>query len=693
MSKIDYSNINDRINFLYKTVYERQKKACKDTIKPIIKANIDQLTLKMPATFNTELVFDAKIKYLGEENNSYKFIRKAEDTKDSLISVRKYIDNRMVNDIENCPEMNNALFHYLFSEIALNKNYHNIMLPIMMFDTTISQIENENMQEILKDKVDEKTKLNVMIYENYRKTVSLEDFLKKKQMKLNDWKVLFFQVLFVLAKLNENYDFFRHNKLDLNSVRICEIEQTQNEYETKNITFVLPKVDFEIKITDFYESVIKNYTNNTTKKTAENQYYDIHYFMSSILLFINKEKIKIDGDVEVFLNRVIYDKFKPEKGKPFVGLDEDMYEKTSSGNVSALGILTKNIFFSEFIMNSEASSIQNEHIKLAELQEKDSDIKYGGSTSNTDVDETSPIDDGGPKNLARNINKNKNKNKKSKQYNKESMNQKKKFAQKYKKDFEKRGGSESEKDTESEKAYDDSDNDSDNESDNKESESLSLSDRSTSHGGSDKYSYKMKSRKNGQKKPSKTVETATSSSYNNYSNSNSTSESESATAKRNSYRQNSQQNNQQNSQQNSQQNNEIYLNAVPSGGFQNPIGMVGQQYGNMMQQPMEQQPFYPGMQSSVGQPFAEHMMQQQIGQQSQFNPGMQSLMGQQHFNPMEQMQPQNMMLQPQFVHPMLQQNQFGMMGGGKRNQKYLLVDKNGNKNTDKNFFFSKIETQ
>src|SRR3989344_5009691 len=407
----NYSDIEFRINLVYDVVYNEQKLNCYNML-PIIKNNLSLIDLKEPEQINLEHVFDKDIKYVEERNDRYYFTRYSESSYSTTLVIGKY-SHTNINNMEQSAELYNVLVHYVLSDISINEKIRHVMLPIMFFDIHMKKLEklNKNVYEALKkNNISDEKLLNVFIYEHYFETVSLEKYLKNEldNFTLNDWKILFFQVFYILAKINENQGMFRHNKLDLNSIKIYKKSDKRKIYKLGRISFLIANAKFEIKLTDFYDSKLENYKNLTTTKTKDVPYYDIYSFIGSLGLFLEKEKKNIPETIHNFMTEMIHPKFRIDKNVPFEGLDETMFAKISSQMLDPLIILTKNNFFTEFIMNSP---IEKKNARLQMMSKKNNDIEY-----------RSPIDDGGSRMLGRRIDQlnkyNSNQKKKSRQYNK-----------------------------------------------------------------------------------------------------------------------------------------------------------------------------------------------------------------------------------------------------------------------------------
>jgi hypothetical protein len=388
---------------------------------PIIRKNIDLLALKEPDNFYKKDVFDGTFKFIEKKGNRYYFKRNSDNSHSSTFVIEPYMNKEWsVTSVSDSKYLYNIMCHYVFSELVINEGYRHVCLPIMFFDIEKEELKKyPDVYAILKE--NEKSKFNVFVYERYAETKNLEQFIKEEKMTLKHWKVLFFQVFFILAKINEIYKVFRHNKLNLDSFKVYKVkenEDTFKQYKIAGTVFSIPNMGFELKLTNFYDSVLEEYfSNNTTTKKQPNEYYDIHYFISSLLLSVDSAEDFFPQDVNLFFNAMVHENFRPNKSSEFDGLNEIEFNMVSSELITPHSVLTKNNFFKEFIMNDiSASETSNERVKLSRLNKRYNDVNY-----------SSPTDDGGSRMLARqidnsNLSSDKNIKKNSRQYNKSQMN-------------------------------------------------------------------------------------------------------------------------------------------------------------------------------------------------------------------------------------------------------------------------------
>jgi hypothetical protein len=233
------------------------------------------------------------------------------------------------------PENAELMMLRLLSYFVINKQTPHIVLPICTFNTSI-----EPFVELAKNKKIT-TKKYAQFYKKYKQNEyenevsvliaewangsDLLDFLRNnyKSLSLKEWKIIFFQILSVLAVIQKKYPNFRHNDLKANNILVQKIDNRKKNnifhYQIDNNSFFVPNIGIQIKLWDFDFACIPDIVNNskvnaewTTNlniKPIRNQYYDIHYFFNtltrrSFLPDFWKEP-NISSQVKDFVNRVI----------------------------------------------------------------------------------------------------------------------------------------------------------------------------------------------------------------------------------------------------------------------------------------------------------------------------------------------------------------------------------------------------
>lgn len=284
----------------------------------------------------------------------------------------------------------------LLSYFVLKNQTPHIVLPIGTFDTMIDTFVNlieENVIGKNNKKYNEFLKnYNAGLYhENVSILISewanrgdLVDFINKnyKYMTPKYWKVIFFQLLSVLAVIQTKYPGFRHNDLKANNILVHKITSKKHsfEYRIANTVYKVPNIGYHIKIWDFdfacipgiidNKKVEANWTNEINVSPVENKYYDTHYFFNTLISENFCKDIifgdSVDQEVRNFIFRVVPEKYRKtdtqfihKRGRILV---TDEY-------LTPVNILKNDPFFEEYRIekgNNVVVQIKNERPKTAD---------------------------------------------------------------------------------------------------------------------------------------------------------------------------------------------------------------------------------------------------------------------------------------------------------------------------------------
>lgn len=268
-----------------------------------------------------------KGKYKIKENNEISY----------SIKVVTYPKREIYGDINNTKRPENAelMMLRLLSYFVINKQSPHIVLPICTFNTDIKQFTDlAKNKKILAKKYQQfykkytqneyEDEVSVLIAE-WANGSDLLEYLRNnyKKLSLKEWKIIFFQILSVLAVIQKKYPNFRHNDLKANNILVQNIDNRKKDnkflYQIMDYNFYVPNIGIQIKIWDFDFACIPDIVDNskvssewTTKlniNPIRNQYYDIHYFFNTLTRrsflpdFWTEPNININ--VKEFVNRII----------------------------------------------------------------------------------------------------------------------------------------------------------------------------------------------------------------------------------------------------------------------------------------------------------------------------------------------------------------------------------------------------
>jgi hypothetical protein len=159
----------------------------------------------------------------------------------------------------------------------------------------------------------------------------LLDYLRGnyKTFKTKHWRVIFFQIMSVLAVIQAKYPTFRHNDLKANNVLVQKTDSNPDKrgkfkYDVNGQIYAVPNIGIQIKIWDFDFATIPGKVDNSkveadwTKKInvnpEQNRYYDVHYFFNTLLRngFFPEflESDLIPSEVRNFVDRVLPEKYR-----------------------------------------------------------------------------------------------------------------------------------------------------------------------------------------------------------------------------------------------------------------------------------------------------------------------------------------------------------------------------------------------
>jgi serine/threonine protein kinase len=341
-----YNKINERLDFIKFLLEDTDLKPMinfKDNEKHYYKDNnILNLLEKKSKSFKTTIKqIGGKLLYVksGTTGHTFKGISYPDANNSDLcinyaVKVVAYPKKENYGDIKDSSRPENAelLMLKILSSFVVNNQTPHIVLPISTFNTNINIFVSLTKNNIITnkkyDQFVDKCKNN-----EFHDTVSvlisewadggdLLDFLRENYNKLSirEWRVIFFQILSVLAVIQTKYPGFRHNDLKANNILLQKINNVDKnniyKYNINNNEYYVPNIGLRIKLWDFdfacipgeieNSKVFADWTDRINVKPEPHPYYDVHYFFNTLTCknFIPNYK-KIPEEVQKFIERVI----------------------------------------------------------------------------------------------------------------------------------------------------------------------------------------------------------------------------------------------------------------------------------------------------------------------------------------------------------------------------------------------------
>ena len=284
------------------------------------------------------------------------------------------------------PENAELMMIRLLSYFVLKKQTPHIVLPIGTFNTSITPFvnlisgnyvdaENKKYREFVdKYKIGEYYDTVSILISEWANRGDLLEFIKKnyKEFTTLHWKIIFFQIISVLAVIQSKFPSFRHNDMKANNVLIHKIEPrgTLFTYVVCRKRYLIPNIGYQIKLWDFdfacIPGVVENakvsakWTDEINVKAVQNRYYDMHYFFNTLIKkgFFPEllEDPTIAQEIKDFVNRIIpkkyqYGKFVSKRGRILV--DDEF--------ITPNEVLMTDPFFEEFRNYKPKKNNQNNH--------------------------------------------------------------------------------------------------------------------------------------------------------------------------------------------------------------------------------------------------------------------------------------------------------------------------------------------
>jgi serine/threonine protein kinase len=247
-----------------------------------------------------------------------------------------------VNDVKR-PENAELMMLRVLSYFVVNCQTPHIVLPIGTFNTSIKPfialaknkiIDNKKYDQFIKRHKQSEfhDEVSILISE-WANCGDLLDYIRNnyKTMVLKDWRTIFFQIISVLAVIQNKYPSFRHNDLKANNILVQKIDsRKKNNYFLYKLNldgvkyeYYVPNIGIQIKLWDFdfacIPGVVENskvsseWTNKINVGPLQNRYYDLHYFFNTFTkkgffpeFWTAKE---IPQSVRHFVKRIVPDKY------------------------------------------------------------------------------------------------------------------------------------------------------------------------------------------------------------------------------------------------------------------------------------------------------------------------------------------------------------------------------------------------
>ena len=397
-----------RLSILFNYLYNSDNRECYN-INDITLGKIGMEDIKIiysTEAENNELkkeVLTGKFKFIKVDDESDKsekslkyYYKKTSSSFPLLYKISIYNDKGQTHNSMSNECNNDSLFSYLLSSLVLKNLTTHILLPLVNIDFPVSMVKDIFNLKDVNDGM-----CCIQVRENFFKSYTLDEYLKINKLTPNSYKILLFQIIYTIAKIQEVYPDFCHNSLLLNNILVYEKSTEPNKYfGFKNDEFNVRGHDFSIKIMNFEKASIKKYYENNNMQN-HNSYYDVYLLLNDLLENSLNLSNKLDKDTMKFLDRIIPEKIRGIKqyNGQLVILPkdilydeyfEDLLIKPSKKEVKRS--FADNIGSRSFVMNSDNDTeLGNQRILIKKIKSKTNIMSKNSETFSRKIKDDNDI--------------------------------------------------------------------------------------------------------------------------------------------------------------------------------------------------------------------------------------------------------------------------------------------------------------
>lgn len=334
-SKVDPSmfQLDQLIDDLYSYVYENRTDDFEVKIMDASKLDLNRFKFQ---DYDLNTIFNkTKTKFTGVTpipiGADQMIIKRKGESHMTSIRFIPYRSKKSIDDVKD-PVNVNQIIKTLLSELVLNGQTNNIILPIINVDVLADDMKD---YEVTKDLVDiDKYVWSVQLVENFYSLTNLETFMMENALTLEVWKSILYQIVDVMYQINRVYPEFRHNRLTPPMID-CYLRNIDD--------IIFP----DIKLNNFFLSEIGDMVINDAARKFEvpifnTPYSDLYQFLN-YLIQNREEDIKKYPELVKFMDSVLPKKLRMDD----IYLRESAWNSLTSDEKEELNL--KNIRNHEFL--------------------------------------------------------------------------------------------------------------------------------------------------------------------------------------------------------------------------------------------------------------------------------------------------------------------------------------------------------
>jgi len=299
---MNFDLFGDKINLIYNYVYNNDEN----------NYDIERINLQKINPSDIEIsggkLSDNILKQI--KNNSFQFLflinndiylKIITDNISSIIKIS--ISKKSFND---------NLISYILSELVLTHKTNHILLPIMNITIKLSDIKdilnNFNLPEKIENILEKEKNISLKIREGFFNLTTLRKYINENTI---NYKSLLFKIIHTLVIIRQKYKYFSHNNLILDNIFVYINKNinvsTYDEYKINNKIFYLPEEIYDIKITNFEDTILLNTKLNLLDEINDEKLEDMESDIKSYdnssttenIIKTDDSIIKTDDSIEI----------------------------------------------------------------------------------------------------------------------------------------------------------------------------------------------------------------------------------------------------------------------------------------------------------------------------------------------------------------------------------------------------------
>jgi hypothetical protein len=250
-------NLDFLLELVYSAIYTQSPAYQYCPIQLDQEGTVSESQWKRGKSWDWKQIFRAKFSLIEERNGKIIFKRRRVSTYPATVKIGFYKEKDAPKNMSSSPNVDMRTT-YLLNELVSTQKLRWIFLSMAQLDLDLDQLRQfpdvySHVEPIATKH--KSSKVYVQVMEHYARHTSLMFWLQTQQLEDREWKSLLFHLLLTLAKLQEEYPLFRHNRYNPESFEVYVVDKGRVDSALlDNMLFEVEDPGFEIRLSDFDHS-------------------------------------------------------------------------------------------------------------------------------------------------------------------------------------------------------------------------------------------------------------------------------------------------------------------------------------------------------------------------------------------------------------------------------------------------------